>query len=547
MKSSYLLVEGQLSTVRTLRGENTLQWALDMPEFQAWQHSDIVSRERLLWIRGALGIGKTFMAGYFIDLLKEDNPTAIVMYFFCKSERPGLTKARDILRTLAYQYYLQNDYTLEGLQFEEFKTDSLAMRILCEKLLLKPLEQSNKNIYIMLDDVDEADKDSMDLTEPNTRELDILIAQLAAARRARVLFISKPEANIAQTVPAVVIRSIGRTENKGDIDAYVTQTIAQSERLRSHFMEAQVDPLIYFDERAKGIFLWAATVLKQLTTIKLSTTFSQQLDSLAEASGDMDKLYSQILASYNDEDRTLLKDILSWVVFSLDYLDLPTLKSFVECSLKTPVPNFQEHVEVDYGSILHLRRVTPIEVTFVELIHDTFLSYLLDPQRCSEAFYIDEAVAHATIFRVCLTVLSTVEPLFSGEMYEYAAVYWFEHQFRAIGSRFSIESVSTVCTFFCSEGCKQWLKYLRPSLFTRFPGPILDQSGIHYMAGIIMLEINKWFETGEGIPPPELQQTIDLVADPDMLMGYLGKEATELWLYEDLPLEKIQVTFHAAL
>ena len=430
-----------------------------MPEFRAWQRSGIDSKERVLWIRGPLGIGKTYMAGYFIDLLRVQDPNAIVLYFFCKreGEKARLTKARDILRTLAYQYYDQSDHTvrstLERLESKGFNIDMLPIQLVCESLLIGFLKQSNKDIYIVLDGVDEADR--------YTREIDVLIAQLATTKTARVLFISRPEANIAQAVPSVVIKSIGPTENKCDINAYVTQTVAQSESLRGHFAQAKVDPLKYFDEKANGIFLWVATVLKQLKKIRFSTTFGEQLDSLAETSGDMDELYTKVLASYDDKDRTLLKDVLTWVVFSFGYFDLPDLKSLVQSSLKTVIPTFQEFIEVDCGSILQLTRTTSTEgVPAVELIHETFLSYLLDQRRCFEAFYIDEVEAHATIFRVCLTALSTVEPLFSEEISEYAAKNWTEHQKKSMGSKFSVESVSAVCRFFFSQGCKLWIKYL---------------------------------------------------------------------------------------
>ena len=114
-----------------------------MPEFQAWQHSDIDSKERVLWIRGPLGIGKTYMAGCFVDLLGKHRSTHIVLYFFCQTGRAGekarLAKARDILGTLAFQYYNQSDYSvrsnLEGLKFKESTIADTPMRLLCEVLL----------------------------------------------------------------------------------------------------------------------------------------------------------------------------------------------------------------------------------------------------------------------------------------------------------------------------------------------------------------------------------------------------------------------------
>lgn len=52
-----------------------------MPEFQAWMKSDLRddSRERLLWISGPLGIGKSIMSAYFIDILTTLYPNSIVL------------------------------------------------------------------------------------------------------------------------------------------------------------------------------------------------------------------------------------------------------------------------------------------------------------------------------------------------------------------------------------------------------------------------------------------------------------------------------------
>src|ERR1700759_4102684 len=85
LSPSYWLVEAQLYNVRARRGKETLQWARNMPEFRDWRMSeiDVASKERILWVRGTLGVGKSIMAGHFIDLLQYLHPTSTVAYFFC--------------------------------------------------------------------------------------------------------------------------------------------------------------------------------------------------------------------------------------------------------------------------------------------------------------------------------------------------------------------------------------------------------------------------------------------------------------------------------
>ena len=119
-------MERQLHAVRDKRSENTLQWASDMPEFRAWRLAELheAAKDRILWIRGPLGIGKSTMAGYFIDILKYLYPKSTVAYFFCHSHQAGLTKAHDIIRTLAYQC-MENDRSvrsiLEALKRKDFR------------------------------------------------------------------------------------------------------------------------------------------------------------------------------------------------------------------------------------------------------------------------------------------------------------------------------------------------------------------------------------------------------------------------------------------
>ena len=98
------------------------------------------------------------MAGYFIDLLKCQYPNSIVAYFFCRSNQPGLTSAREIVRTLAYQCIHADPSTrviLESLKSKAFCIDNnLGVSFLFEKLLLEPLCTTHKEVFIIVDGLD---------------------------------------------------------------------------------------------------------------------------------------------------------------------------------------------------------------------------------------------------------------------------------------------------------------------------------------------------------------------------------------------------------
>src|SRR5947207_2943857 len=197
LSPSHQAVEAQLLLVRHQRGEGTLQWAKEIDEFHKWRTSDVAShsKERMLWIRGTLGVGKSTMAGYFIELLKFSTPApSIVAFFFCRSGQVGLTKARDIIRTLAYQCMNENPQArrvLDNAKSISFRIDdSVPIRSLFATLISEPLLKIQHDIYIILDGIDEADLDSKDVFGDRVQqtEMEVLIDCLAHLPSARILF-----------------------------------------------------------------------------------------------------------------------------------------------------------------------------------------------------------------------------------------------------------------------------------------------------------------------------------------------------------------------
>ena len=260
LSPSYWAVESLLSSFRRQRSEGTLEWARNMPEFRAWRLSDLDERSerRITWIHGTLGIGKSIMAAYFIDLLKCQYPKATVAYFFCRSNQPGLTRARDILRTLAYQC-IENNKTarsvLENLKSKGFQiSENLDIGYLFEKLLLDPL-QTTKDIYIILDGLDEADMITQDHTDPSGKpELHVLLTCLARLPSTRLLCISRPNANISKVLKFTFAKAISKDDNANDIDSYVQKTVSESETLQSLFRACYTTQSNTFETREAVYF-----------------------------------------------------------------------------------------------------------------------------------------------------------------------------------------------------------------------------------------------------------------------------------------------------
>ena len=552
LSPSYWLVEAQLYNAQTHRGKDTLKWAYNMDEFRIWRNSAVGldSKERILWIYGSLGIGKSIMAGYFIDLLRQLHPTPTVAYFFCKKGQKGLTTACDIIRTLAYQLTKDNnearavlEYTRNGMHSSVID-ENLGVRFLFKKLLQEPLQSLKSDVYIILDGVDEADVTIRDVMEGKP-EIVILMECLTTLPFIRMLFISRPNAAISRYVKTLMKKSIEKNDNQHDIDTYVRETI--SERVKRAFANEGIDPFKYFSEKANSIFLWVVIVLEQLEKVKRKSDFQKLLNGFSQASGDMERLYTSVLSSFNDEDRMLVKEILKWLVVRARELTVDELKAAVEMSLSDELLDFTDFLAVDCGAILRLvpGNVHSSNVTVnnfsTQLIHETLRSYIVDRETCHKDFYVDEEDAHRDVVWHCFNTLCADD---QNTLTNYASTLWAEHLIKLNTSTAIHRTLEHVYRFFHSSGCKRWMQ--SGPRDRKYPG---SKGRFHYSEErylqIVYGFLTRWSAFRQAGKYGKSKDTEDekhvtaiqnwgllMLDQPWKLEEYAGKAAAELWLYE---------------
>ena len=551
LSPSYWENEGRLSSLKKQREEHTLEWARKMTEFHTWRTCvDMTSKERILWIRGSLGLGKTVMAGYFIELLKCHYPDAIVAYFFCRSGQAGLTKAREIICTLAYQCVQEDEQAqsvLEALRSKDFKIDeNVGIGFLFDKLLREPLLKTSKEVFIVLDGLDEADRTSLDCTERRpVTEYEILLAHLGTLKTERVLFISRPEADISRIIPHCIIKQLGRDDNKNDIDRYVRQKIEGSQRLRLHFANESIDPIQYFRNKANGIFLWVEIAIHQLSQAKSSSSFRKDLQEFSAASGSMERLYSSFLNRIEGEDVKWIKEILKWVVvyiadsrpYPFNSFSVDTLKEVVEFTLDDKLPEFQNFLEVEMGSLLHL--IPSYDIIHAELIHETLKLFLSCPSVCPPAFLIDEETSHYDALVTCLEVLGDNN---LPHIASYAKEGWPFHLEKL--SSENIRAVDRIFHFLEGGGCKAWMRPFEATtadyqLF--LPRLSLDATlyesklqKVHTFLMRFKSKLDKAQLVFDGSMSTPAHWIIDMTSNPWKLGEYVGKAAAELCLFQDI-------------
>ena len=408
----YWQVESQLSSFRQQRSEGTLEWARTLPKFQAWRLSDLFDGQdrRITWIKGSLGVGKSVMAAYFIDLLKCQYRNAVVAYFFYRSNQPGLTSARDILRTLVYQCVDNNEAaqkSLAKLKSKGFQiTADLGIGFLFEKLLLDPLT-SSQEVYVVLDGLDEADDVTLDHTDTAGRpELHVFLACLGRLPSIRLLCISRPSAKIQTIIPNAFVKTLSKTDNGDDIDAYVRTEVGKSITLQTLFRQ---DPVQYFREHGEGVFLWVKIVLQQLAKAKTASAFQNYLEGFSAAHNITDKLeslYHIILSRISEDDKVWVNEIIGWLLVAKTPLSIGTLQALVEWCREDKIVAFQQFLDETYGSILRFLPQPDGKGNLVELVHETFKSFITDPKVCPSPFLIDKPEVECYCARQCLRCLT---------------------------------------------------------------------------------------------------------------------------------------------
>ena len=501
-----------------------MNWASLMPEFQTWMKSDLQfdCPERQLWLSGSLGVGKSIMAAYFIDLLNTLYPTAIVGYFFCRSGQKGLTRAQEIVRTLAYQC-IQGDEDarnyLETLRSRAFNIDDLiGLRYLTQRLIAEPLKEAAREVFIVIDGLDEADLDIPDAADRvlPPPEIHVLLQQLGCLPRTRLLIVSRPVSIVHKALPKIVTRSVGQSENWEDIQTYVRQTIASSTNLQSNFEKVGINAVEYFNSHAKGVFLWVVLVLKQLETVRTKATFSKHLSTFSKASGGMDILYSDILSKFDEEGAKWLREILMWLVAAAEGVTLNLVKEGAEWFMGDELLQFHDFVEVDCGTLLHL--ISTDSDTRIELVHETLRTYLTDSVSCPSP--IPLAIAHEHILDICLGVLSASPDL--PVLTNYASGHWVHHAPNA-----SRSALALIHNFLQSDGYRLWLSS-KSFKFYRHVAGLCRGAQEDVIIGVYN-EVNTVDVENSGA----LVNDATLLVDNKTFDIYNGKAWTEIWAYDE--------------
>lgn len=574
ISDSYWLVEGQLAKSLEERAPGTSTWAHSAAQFKQWRTSEIGRKETVLWICADPGFGKSTLAATFIRNLKIRYPESSVAYFFCRRGTQHLYKARDVVRTLAYQCTVRGAEARSGLAKVKDRGNfnpeaEVLIKLLVEQLLRDPLKEVSRDIYIVLDGLDELGRGLEGPVDEARNDLIRLLgdlvynrtADLKSGQTARVRLLLLSRADVPELIPGSIRWDLRPIDNADDIKLYVEQELEYTNETGSDFERMGRNPFDFFLEHAKGNFLWVTTFLKTLHNEKFVDSFIERLGQFS-AFGDVEDLWVDVLKRIPPDDASTVAQILKWLAVAERELEVAELRKAVEYEMKGR--RFRERqfsmlLTVQCASVL--RHTSASGDLFssednINLIHETLLSFLLESKKCPNPFPIDKQTAHCDVATICTKVLSSSTD--SDELYEYASRYYDDH---VAGSSVSEERsallLANLHCMFSSDALVKWLQTELPFYAWRVNYDLKDVDDFEDVDNItigkgILKRVTGWIrrskeaetsETSETSTEPEgvtgLKDALEwrdaIVGSSDIqgLGEFYGKAAGKLWIMND--------------
>ena len=251
-------------------------WVLQEDAYRAvteWD-SSALPQNRLLWIKGDAGTGKTMLMIGMIRALGQETavvaPSLSYVFFDSRSADVPLSRAVDAVRSLLWMLLIQQphlishftqDYRTPGAKLFGGALAWAALRRISRTVFE---DHSLRPVYFVVDALDECDPDAADF-------LSFVKDSLSANANIRWIISSRTESNVihhlSRSKPKISTGSIDMmNSNAGRLEKYVTARFRDFELSKGYDAATIAMLTKIIAERADKIMLWAYLVLNDLKT-----------------------------------------------------------------------------------------------------------------------------------------------------------------------------------------------------------------------------------------------------------------------------------------
>ncbi|KAK3359697.1 beta transducin-like protein HET-E2C [Lasiosphaeria hispida] len=465
---------------------NAYRWVLDSPDFCQWR--DESSKNRLLWIKGDPGKGKTMLLCGIINELERtiiaDGHCRNLAYFFCQATDSRINNAIAVLRGLidflAHQQPRLISHVRKFTDAGRSLSDANAWIILSD-ILRGMLEDPNLKVtYLVVDALDECVVD-----QPQLLKLIVQISSMSAP--VKWIISSRNWVQIEEQLAIVAQQSrlsleLNAKSVTAAVEAFIQHKVLHLSGLKGYDKATENAVHHHLSSNADGTFLWVALVCQALADPNLRGW--QTLDKLHAFPPGLDSLYAQMMKHINNSDNAhLCKRILATATIVRRPISLCEFITLVEMPNDIGEnPQYLEELIRLCGSFLTLREQI---VYFVHQSAKDFLQGKAVHQASIEAFNQifprgAEVINH-TVFLRSLNAMSTVlrrdiyglkapgfpidevqtpspDPL---HIVRYSCVFWVDHLCDSISDKSTTQhNIQDAVQIFLEQKYLYWLEAL---------------------------------------------------------------------------------------
>ncbi|SPN99221.1 uncharacterized protein DNG_02258 [Cephalotrichum gorgonifer] len=359
----------------------TCLWLYDIPAFQSWHHRHPGSKNKILWIKGAPGSGKSVLLRSLRNRIEkqwcpdsaggnsvvwasaEGHDLDTVFYLPCRGSRFAPNPAA-VYRSLLGQLFphdpklrrsilslcdrkgasrtSKGDGSGGGGDAGPIMSDAEVVSFFLETYIEQRIETPTKRTFIFVDVADSSP----------AAYLSGLLSHLSLLARNSdftICVASNHHPTVSQPGALEVVMA---EHNTDDIARYVSLNLLAEWEDRSAAVHRIAD-------KAAGVFLWAEIVVNILNAAIEEGAMQDLIDdTIAELPADIDGLYEWILSTLSPAEKADCLALMQWAILSPEPLPLNDLR--VAVRLTRPwVPDAPPEAALDVNpptSLRHIRR-----------------------------------------------------------------------------------------------------------------------------------------------------------------------------------------------
>ncbi|KAM0257949.1 hypothetical protein ACHAQJ_004107 [Trichoderma viride] len=316
------------------RIEDTGDWLIENEGFLDWQA--IPSSSTLLWLKGTVGTGKTYLTWRVVDYVKtlhESSYNEGFAFFYCNRSGTSLQDPLVILRSLVRQLFdkaSELGYSRLIQKCDTAKNEGRGLSLKdCKELILHFINLYSKTT-IVLDALDESSD-----TSTNNNLAVILIEIMDKAKKPIKIFMSsRPDREYLEAFEASATITVDASNQEDDIEKYLENRLYSTLSFKERQKETQELIRGAFDSRDSTMFRWVHLQVQRLrsyTSYDAVKTWASTLPSnLTEA---YDQLFDD-MRRHDEHDVALAERAIKWVLCSIEPLDCEVLLEAIRYSLE---------------------------------------------------------------------------------------------------------------------------------------------------------------------------------------------------------------------